>query len=66
MYLTSIPPITFSKALLKRCFSHRIGIGTGSSITLATSAQMLFSEMLKFSKLTLYKELVTEESFEMF
>jgi hypothetical protein len=46
MYLTLIPPITFSKALLEPSFSHRIGIGTGSSITLATSAQMLFSEML--------------------
>ncbi len=57
MYLTSIAPIvTFSEALSKRCFSHKIGIGTGSSITLAPSAQILFSEMLKFSKLTLYKE----------
>jgi hypothetical protein len=69
MYLPSIPPIaTFSEALSKRCFSHRIGIGTGSSITLAASAQILFSEIQKFSKLTLYKEqiFVTEKSFEMF
>jgi hypothetical protein len=68
MYLTSIPPIvTFSKALSKRCFSHRIEIGIGSSITLAASAQILFSEMLKISKLTLHKEqiFVTEEPFEM-
>jgi hypothetical protein len=69
MYLTSIHPIvTFSEALSKRCFSHRIGIGTGSSITLAASAQILFSEMLKFSNLTLYKEQIfsTEEYSEMF
>jgi hypothetical protein len=49
-------------------YYNRIGIGTGSSITLAASAQILFSEMLKFSKLALYKEqiFVNGESFEMF
>jgi hypothetical protein len=68
MYLTSTPPIvTFSESLSKRCFSHKIGIGTGGCITLAASAQILFLEKLKISKLTLYKEhfFVTEESFEM-
>jgi hypothetical protein len=55
---------------VKTVFSHKIRVGKGNDITLAASAQILFSEMLKISKLTLCKEQLfvteNEESFGMF